>query len=772
MLGRLIGTYLHVLFEATKKKFWGRKATIAMHEVKVLLYLTLILTVGILPVYLLRKKWSEVAVIAGVIVCFFVLNKEFILGRLVAWHDAGQHEYLLLIFKQWLDSGVSLGWNPYMNGGEPFYLFSNSILWAPWPFFCWLNKLINLDSHTLFNLFWIFQFINFSIGGLLLFLVLYDDFKVALFCFVALLISGMFIVNLGQPTGLNIIYYFPYALFCLVSFYRTKNVYGVALAMIFLGISLNHYLPLYILLCTGIFIGFFVLLSLRDTRSLFGVVIRRYRVILLASLISLLAASPAFFLYVEMQDYVSPTRGELQPGGAIEGGETGRQPNVNAPLSGYRVLLEQRVPYRRNIHHAFYFGILPLLVIPHAFFRWRSRFMWAVMSSALLILLLGTGNDFWGYRMLIEHVPGFNMLRHSFGLAHFVGFLLICLSGYGLRELLQKDADKKRNVNLSIVIFLAYVAAILISRKQNVVLFSALGSFSLLILINTNRVGLFHGRAGKYIKIGCYLSVLSVLVIDVTVHYDRYHRLSLLTEDPIVLNDIVYPERRTFYPKIGYMIPIDIAPLMLKKAALTHPDDNFILFRNAHLNDMLKFIDDEKGHEQALGVEGRLVHFTRGVKVVPEGVSKEDFIRSVFRESGDQSLERGGNVVFSEQDVNFTSSYNHTGEEGGIEQIKSEDPNEVEFTVDAPGDGFLVRLENYHRGWKGFVDDRQSPVLRANYAFQAIGVPEGKHKVKFRFSTIYPSLMYVHIFCVFVNWLLFNVYLHSTGGRCREKECI
>lgn len=734
-----------------------------MEEPEILLYLAIILGICLLPVYLLRRKWSEVAAIAGVFIYFGILNKDFLLARLGAWHDAGQHEYLLIILKQWLDAGIPLGWNPYMNAGEPLYLFSNSILWAPWLFFCWLNKFVGLSPHMLFNLFWMFQFANFCVGGLLLFLILYDDFRAALFCFVALMISGMFIVNLGQPTGLNIMYYFPYVLFCLVSFYKTKNVYGFALAVVFIGIASNHYLPLYILLCTGIFVGIFILLDLKNIRSVLDLLKRRYRVILFACLMSLIAGAPAFFLYSEMQDYVSPTRGELQPGGAIKGGETGSQPNVNAPLWGYRVLLEQSIPYRRNIHHAFYFGILPLLAIPFAFLKWRNRFVWTVTASALLILMLGTGNDFWGYRMLIRHVPGFNMLRHSFGLAHFVSFLLICLSGYGLNELLQKDADRKRNVTLSIIVFLAYIVVILTSRKENAVLFSALGALSLVLLININRAGLLFGRAGKYVSIACYLAVFSILAADVTLYYVRHHRSHLLTDDLVVLSDIVYPEGRTFYPKIGYVIPMDIAPLMLKKASVTHPDSNFILFRNVHLNEMLKLIEHGEWDERALGADGPLVYFAKDVKVLPEGVSKEEFISNVLRESGNPSSEGGRGVVFSEKDVNFSSSHNDIGERVRIEQIKSDDPNEVEFMVDAPRDGLVVRLENYHRGWKGFVDDRQSPVLRANYAFQAVEVPEGRHKVKFKFASIYPVLMYVHVFCVFVNWLMFSIYLYRTG---------
>ncbi|MBU1523087.1 MAG: YfhO family protein, partial [Candidatus Omnitrophica bacterium] len=63
--------------------------------------------------------------------------------------------------------------------------------------------------------------------------------------------------------------------------------------------------------------------------------------------------------------------------------------------------------------------------------------------------------------------------------------------------------------------------------------------------------------------------------------------------------------------------------------------------------------------------------------------------------------------------------------------------------------------------WQVFVDGVKTRIYRANYAFQGIRIAQGKHKVCFRFFTIYPFLMYSHIFCVFLNWCVFNFYLFN-----------
>jgi hypothetical protein len=56
-----------------------------------------------------------------------------------------------------------------------------------------------------------------------------------------------------------------------------------------------------------------------------------------------------------------------------------------------------------------------------------------------------------------------------------------------------------------------------------------------------------------------------------------------------------------------------------------------------------------------------------------------------------------------------------------------------EFAVDATHPALLVLSQMDYPGWQARVDGKSVPVLRANYAFQAIAVPSGRSTVDLRF---------------------------------------
>lgn len=713
---------------------------------KILFYLTFTLITCLLPIYLLRKNWKEVGAVALIIIYFFILNSALIVGKIHAFHDTRySYEIPLIIFKQWLDKPIPIGWNPYMNGGEPLYLYSNIFLWAPWVFFCSVNKVINLDPHTLFNMFWIFLFINFCVGGLLLFYVLYENFKVSLFSFIVLINSGMFFVNLAEPAGLPTMYYFPYILFCIISSLKTKTGYGLALAVIFLGAALNHYLPHYLLLVLCVFLSS-MCIFLRKPFILKS----QYKIILCALVISLLAASPALFGYREMRNYVSPTRGGLLPAGAMKFGQTGQQRSFRATFLDYKILI---VPIK-YIHHAFYIGIVPLLFIPFAFIGWRDRFIPIFFMSTIATLFLGTGNNFWGYRFLVKYIPGFNFIRHSFGLAQFVGFFLICLSGYGLRELFQKckGTGIKLMLLLSTLIFLG--AAFLIrTPKFNIVIF---GSLCIIILFFT--VSNLKPLNTKKL----YLFIICILLIDLTWGYLHLCRLAYgLKDRAFNFNTIVYPLTRKFCNPIEYPLPPDFEPLISKEASLTNQNENFIFYRDSRLNDMLKLFIPKRDYERALGITEPIIYFTSHAEIFPDTIPRENFIKAVYETTSGPIFKETRKVVFSEKDIDFYQGNitEQTTKEPTIKYTKRDDPNELELSVDIATDGFLVRLENFHPNWHAFVDEKETRIYRANYSFQAIRLPTGTHRIKFKFSTLYPVLMWIHTICVFLTWVGFNLYL-------------
>jgi hypothetical protein len=54
--------------------------------------------------------------------------------------------------------------------------------------------------------------------------------------------------------------------------------------------------------------------------------------------------------------------------------------------------------------------------------------------------------------------------------------------------------------------------------------------------------------------------------------------------------------------------------------------------------------------------------------------------------------------------------------------------------ADMSGEGYVVLVDAYDRGWKATVDDRSVPLLRANMAFRAVRVAQGSHRITFRYD--------------------------------------
>ncbi len=85
-----------------------------------------------------------------------------------------------------------------------------------------------------------------------------------------------------------------------------------------------------------------------------------------------------------------------------------------------------------------------------------------------------------------------------------------------------------------------------------------------------------------------------------------------------------------------------------------------------------------------------------------------------------------------------------------LAKLDQRGPNEVHtrFTASAPG--FLVLTDVFYPGWKAFLDGVETPILRANYAFRAVRVPQGAHSVVFR----YEPLSFTLGVCCFILFVL------------------
>lgn len=494
---------------------------------------------------------------------------------------------------------------------------------------------------------------------------------------------------------------------------------------------------------------------------------------LLSIFLAILAAGPALVFKSEIKNFVCPTRGSLIPGGAINLAQFGTQPRVSAYLSGYKILLE-RVLYDRygGIHHAFYFGIIPLILIPIALFKSNDKFAWVFFITALFMALFGAGQQFV-LTFLYKYFPISNMLRHSCWFAPFVSFFLICVSGFGLKVILSKGITN--NFSL-ILITVASVAALLWTTKDKMAMIFILAS-CFAILFSILLLKLFKNKV-KQAQFWAYLFIFLLLIIDLssfnlnflTYTYSDPYKIRLYhpnchpaqnIDEP---SPVEYPLTRSLYASRSAPISLNLFPLLLKEASLNSPNEDLVLFRNARLNDMLERFKVSAGHEPALGVGVPLIYFTNDAKIFQPNIKKEILIDEIFEYTADQKPFKKPRVFFQREEVDFNIPDKEKKDISFLPikdlEIKN-DPNNISLIINAPVGGFLVRLENFHNSWKAFVDGKPTKIYRANYAFQAIKLDKGQHTVVFQFKSIYPISLWIYVIVSALVWILLNCYLYS-----------
>lgn len=105
--------------------------------------------------------------------------------------------------------------------------------------------------------------------------------------------------------------------------------------------------------------------------------------------------------------------------------------------------------------------------------------------------------------------------------------------------------------------------------------------------------------------------------------------------------------------------------------------------------------------------------------------TREDFVEKFFSESFDPATQ----VLLP-----VMPELTYPLDTAGTAAISTYEDSAVTMTTSSNSPAVLVLTDTYYPGWKAWIDGNEAPVLRANWTFRAIPVPQGNHTVVMRYE--------------------------------------
>ncbi len=133
----------------------------------------------------------------------------------------------------------------------------------------------------------------------------------------------------------------------------------------------------------------------------------------------------------------------------------------------------------------------------------------------------------------------------------------------------------------------------------------------------------------------------------------------------------------------------------------------------------------------------------------------------------DSALNLSDSVVLEEHPKGFTRVDKPT-EPSRVDVIQYE-PTRVELSTSSMQAGILFLSDSYHGGWRAFIDGQETKIYRANYAFRAVVVPQGDHRVVFEYmpqSFVWGySITKVSIVVFILIWVIYVLWYNNERKR-------
>ncbi|MFN8472376.1 MAG: YfhO family protein [Anaerolineae bacterium] len=411
-----------------------------------------------------------------------------------------------------------------------------------------------------------------------------------------------------------------------------------------------------------------------------------------------------------------------------------------------------------------YLGVFPLLLAVVGLTRRRGAVFWVVLTALALLLALGPATPLHG--LFYQWVPGMAQLRAPARLMLLADFGIAGLAALGFDTLLRRPrpalgwaAAAVAGV-LAVALLIAYTqlgAAGKPNAAQASLARTALWAGLALLAVDAAVILLgAYRRLSNAALIAVVLGLLAVDLVgqgigvdvgreDPTANYDHPAAVDFLNRDPSLYRIEVRGESwgawapnlslmERLYDVAGIYNPLEVADYQLFWEGLTDRATPLYDFLNAKYivapkdfalpwDKFTPVFDGDPSVNVYLNTRAlpraQVIYRSR---VIPDPAAAFAALRAPGFDPSSETILAAGDALNSAPTSETNLSF--------VEY----EPQSIVVDVTAASDAYVVFSEVAYPGWTATVDGQPAPIERANFAFRAVRVPAGEHRVALSFD--------------------------------------
>jgi len=623
-------------------------------------------------------------------------------------------------------------WDPFIRRGTPIAYLAGMPVWHPiilfFGMFGFTFELMHIQFVFIILLAAIFMYL--AVGNYV------SNKWICSAAGVAYATCGLFISNSSHLTYIIAAMSFPLLHFAFTRWMRKRNLNNSILVSIAIAsLLLNNY-PTFLVMAL-VFIAIEFVFHLKDFRSQYDsakkAVIDVLKFVLTVSITTLMLSIVALITNLEAVQNI--TRHTLDWEIATQhslsvwhwlGALSPVWMEIGAPFNTADITMQ-------NTYMAIPFLLCLFCAVP------RKRYQWGFLVIALLAFFMTLGRNGYLYYFVYEFIPTMDAFRFPAGLRYYFFFYAILLGAINYESIKNNFVKQDKLVLISkifvlinLVVFISFASMQYLVEEESRTLFppNTFWELGITIVLICFFIWILQSEKRKFFSIAFLVTVIFFSYMN----FGRNDLLVIGSEN----KPPVYEEELSFiYSNENYEVP----------NYFVHPMPDTV-DRFAFGTFYKQFYTDGYigGFELTKYREARDNH------LIP---NEGDPVIWIPNQTS-HNLTAEGVVVADRQNKNMSAA----------PQTIKMSPNELNVNLNLPLEQFVIIEQNYFKGWRAFIDDRETEIIEATGGVMAVKAPAGEHTLKLIFK---PTQTVISIYVTFISWGLLIVY-GLTLFRKRNKK--